>query len=215
MSDLPSNAALNIAETIQTASVNRHPSPTHDINPPTAADLHHTTHIHHHHHRRHDQERGDDVDDEVKEEVEDDKNVETASIPSSFVDDHHVLKPTRRHRPNLPPLPDLRFEQSYLASIQHAESWQRVLWITVRDQVLLPLVQGTLWTLALAGWRYWNRGAAMQGNSLGTRIRRWWYRVNNWEIPPPPSQQRQWGSSGAKVGLRRELPDVSLFSSTL
>src|SRR5690606_23832811 len=89
-------------------------------------------------------------------------------------------------------------------------SWQRVLWITVRDQVLLPLVQGTLWTLALAGWRHWNRGAAMQGNSLGTRIRRWWYRVNNWEIPSAsPQKQKQWGSS-AKVGLGREVRDVSV-----
>ncbi|KAL1995289.1 hypothetical protein VTN49DRAFT_1476 [Thermomyces lanuginosus] len=205
MSDLPSNAAaLNIAETIQTASVNRHPSPKHDINPPTAATLPHTTNIHHHAKHEH-----DDVDDQIEEEevVEDEKNAETASIPSSLVDEHHVLKPTPRRRPNLPPLPDLRFEQSYLASIQHAESWQRVLWITVRDQVLLPLVQGTLWTLALAGWRHWNRGAAMQGNSLGTRIRRWWYRVNNWEIPSAsPQKQKQWGSS-AKVGLGREVRD--------
>ena len=35
----------------------------------------------------------------------------------------------------MPPLPDLRFEQSYLKSIEHAQSWKGVLWITLRDQV--------------------------------------------------------------------------------
>lgn len=51
-------------------------------------------------------------------------------------------------------------------------------------QVLLPLVQGTLWTLALSGWRHWNRNASLSGRTLGSRIRRWWYEVNNWSLPP-------------------------------
>lgn len=50
-------------------------------------------------------------------------------------------------------------------------------------QVILPLVQGTLWTLVLSGWRYWNRGAQFQGASLGSKVRRWWWNVNHWEIP--------------------------------
>lgn len=35
----------------------------------------------------------------------------------------------------MPPLPDLRFEQSYLKSIEKAEGWKGVMWITFRDQV--------------------------------------------------------------------------------
>lgn len=50
--------------------------------------------------------------------------------------------------------------------------------------MILPLVQGTLWTLALSGWRYWNRNASLSGQTLGSRIRRWWYDVNNWKLPP-------------------------------
>lgn len=51
-------------------------------------------------------------------------------------------------------------------------------------QVLLPLIQGTVWTLALSGWRFWNRNASISGHTLGSRIRRWWYGVNNWKLPP-------------------------------
>ncbi|KAL2038449.1 hypothetical protein N7G274_008788 [Stereocaulon virgatum] len=98
-----------------------------------------------------------------------------ASIPE------YVLKPIPR-RSNLPPLPDLRFEQSYLASLDGAETYWKIAWITGRDQVLLPLVQGTLWTLALSGWRYWNKGATFSGQSLGARVRRWWWGVNNWKF---------------------------------
>ncbi|KAL1968994.1 hypothetical protein VTN77DRAFT_828 [Rasamsonia byssochlamydoides] len=151
-----SNPSLGIAEAIQTASINRNPSPTHGINPSTAASK--------------------------REPVEVDPS-DAASIPSDIVDPSRVIKPVSR-RPHLPPLPDLRFEQSYLASLQGADSWQRIAWITVRDQVLLPLIQGTLWTLALAGWRFWNRNAQLHGNTLGSRIRRWWYEVNKWELPP-------------------------------
>ncbi|KKA21905.1 hypothetical protein T310_4069 [Rasamsonia emersonii CBS 393.64] len=134
----------------------RNPSPTHDVNPSTAVSR--------------------------KEPVEPEPS-DTASIPSDIVDPSRVIRPAAR-RPHLPPLPDLRFEQSYLASLEGAESWQRIAWITVRDQVLLPLIQGTLWTLALAGWRHWNRNAQLHGNTLGSRIRRWWYEVNKWELPP-------------------------------
>ncbi|OJJ48854.1 hypothetical protein ASPZODRAFT_111051 [Penicilliopsis zonata CBS 506.65] len=149
--------AIQIAETIQTASIKRDPSPAHDINPPTAAS-------------------------EKKPVVQDDAQSEAASIASDVVDPRHMIRPVpRRH--NLPPLPDLRFEQSYLASLKGADTWGRVAWITFRDQVLLPLVQGTLWTLALSGWRYWNRNASLSGRTLGSRVRRWWYEVNNWKLP--------------------------------
>ena len=40
-----------------------------------------------------------------------------------------------------------------------------------------------LWTLLLSGWRYWNRGAHFKGATLGSKVRRWWWNVNNWKIP--------------------------------
>jgi hypothetical protein len=178
--------AIQVAETIQTASINRAPSAQRDINPPTAAS---TT--------------------EKKAVPVELTPSDADSIPSDLVDQHHrVLRPVAR-RHTLPPLPDLRFEQSYLASIRGADTWGRVAWITIRDQVrdllmamflylretslicfdvqvLLPLAQGTLWTLALSGWRYWNRTASLSGQTLGSKIRRWWYEVNNWKLPQLP-----------------------------
>lgn len=47
----------------------------------------------------------------------------------------------------------------------------------------MPLVQGAVWTLAVSGWRFWNRGAKFSGQSVGAKIRRWWWDVNNWKIP--------------------------------
>lgn len=107
--------------------------------------------------------------------------VEATSSPPSSPSDVH-LQPVPR-RKALPPLPDLRFEQSYLASIPEGASWRRVAYITIQTQVFLPLLQGTVWTLALAGWRHWNRGAQMAGTGIGARIRRWWWDVNGWNIP--------------------------------
>jgi len=94
-------------------------------------------------------------------------DVEEDEIPVS------VLRPVAR-RQNLPPLPDLRFEQSYLKSIQKAEgSYPAIAWITFRDQVILPLAQGTIWELALTGWRFWFRASSDSGANLGGRLRRW------------------------------------------
>jgi hypothetical protein len=50
-------------------------------------------------------------------------------------------------------------------------------------KVLLPLIQGMVWSLALHGWRYWNRSAQLSGNTVGAKIRRWWYKTNNWKLP--------------------------------
>ncbi|KAJ5381307.1 uncharacterized protein N7496_003735 [Penicillium cataractarum] len=148
---------LEVAETIQTASIVSHPSAAHDINPSTAAS--------------------------EKLPVVAAPASDAGSLSSDIVDPSRVIRPLRR-RQTLPPLPDLRFEQSYLASLKDADTWGRVAWITVRDQVLLPLIQGTVWTLALSGWRFWNRNASLSGHTLGSRIRRWWYGVNNWKLPP-------------------------------
>lgn len=99
-----------ITSLLQGASINRHPSPRHDLNPSTALSEKQPVHI--------DPHADPDADSDVAED----------EIPLS------VLEPLPR-RQNMPPLPDLRFEQSYLKSIAKAESWQGVLWITFRDQV--------------------------------------------------------------------------------
>jgi len=94
----------------------------------------------------------------------------------------------RQRKPHLPPIPDLRFEHSYLRSIAssvHVErlhpprrpyiratatydetllqkegldairqnkpvevitvQWGRLFWVTTRDQVIAPLLQGAVW----------------------------------------------------------------------
>ncbi|EMC92083.1 hypothetical protein BAUCODRAFT_151535 [Baudoinia panamericana UAMH 10762] len=152
------DAALQAAETIQTAHINPAPSVQHDLAPSTAAE------------RRQPVEIDADMDGDVEPDVRDDE------IPVS------ILRPTPR-RPQMPPLPDLRFEQSYLASIKDAKGWQGVAIITIRDQILMPLVQGLAWTLVVSGWRYVNRDVKLSGQTIGAKIRRWWWGVNNWHIP--------------------------------
>ena len=97
-----------LASTLQFGSIKRHPSPHHDLNPSTAASAKQTVTL---------DSRGD-VDSDVDED----------EIPIS------VLNPVPRKQ-TMPPLPDLRFEQSYLKSIEKAETWKGVAWITFRDQV--------------------------------------------------------------------------------
>ncbi|RPB11438.1 DUF1770-domain-containing protein, partial [Morchella conica CCBAS932] len=82
----------------------------------------------------------------------------------------------------LPTLPDLRFEQSYLASIAAAEGvWWKIALITLKDQCLMPLLQGVGYNLFVMGFRVWNRGAKFAGAGVGARVRRWWWGVNNWD----------------------------------
>jgi Autophagy receptor ATG43 len=174
---MASNPAVELASALQSASVKRHPSPHHDINPSTAASAKTpgTARVH-----------------SPSPSV---KSASTSSdhIPSDIVDDIS----TRPRRATLPPLPDLRFEQSYLASIKNADTWSKVAYITIRDQVLMPLAQGVGWNLAVFGWRHWNRSAKLGGQSLGSKVRRWWWEVNNWELPKQ-----------AKRSLASEAEDV-------
>ncbi|OJD30729.1 uncharacterized protein BKCO1_5600021 [Diplodia corticola] len=154
---------LEIASTIQTASIQRDPSPHHDINPSTAASTREPVRIH-----RTSSDTSSDDDEEV---------------PLSAL--HPAPRPRGRGGPghhHLPPLPDLRFEQSYLKSIERCESAWGVAYVTLRDQLLLPLLQGTLWTLLLSGWRHWNRASQLSGAGVGARVRRWWWRVNDWKM---------------------------------
>jgi len=100
-----------VAETIQTAHIKRHPSPGHDLAPPTAADKKTPVRL------------------EVATAAEAGLDGDQDDIPS-----YGIVKPRRRSA-HLPPLPDLRFEQSYLHSIANANSWWAVTWVTARDQV--------------------------------------------------------------------------------
>lgn len=113
------NIPTQIAETIQTAHIQRNPSPQHDLNPSSSLSEKQPVHLRERH------SLDSDLDD--YEEADDDDDDES-EIPIS------VLKPHPRSR-NLPPMPDLRFEQSYLHSIAKADTWWKVAWITVRDQV--------------------------------------------------------------------------------
>jgi hypothetical protein len=187
---MASSIPLQFAETLQTAHINRSPSPTHDLNPSTAASKKEPVTIDDH--PIHD----DSIDGEDHEDGDD--------IPYS------VLRPRRRSA-NLPPLPDLRFEQSYLHSIANADTWWKVVLITARDQVrydllmadvfvtyrlltdgqvVMPLAQGLLYNLAICGWQTWNKGVRLSGNSVGARVRRWWWGVNNWPIPGESQKPR-------------------------
>ncbi|KAK7414516.1 hypothetical protein QQX98_006627 [Neonectria punicea] len=105
------SGATELAATIQAAHINRHPDPKLDINPSTASATREPVTL-----RSLEHASDDEVDDEDEE-----------YIPYS------VLQPTPRSY-NLPPLPDLRFEQSYLRSISKADTWWKVALITVRDQ---------------------------------------------------------------------------------
>ncbi|CAF3440622.1 hypothetical protein SNK03_008245 [Fusarium graminearum] len=146
-----------LAATIQAASIEHNPDAKLDTNPRTAADKRQPMTL--------EQDDGIDEDDDEEED-----------IPYS------VLRPAPRHS-NLPPLPDLRFEQSYLRSISKADTWWKVALITTRDQILMPLTQGLAYNLFLCGWQHWNRNAQLHGNTVGARVRRWWWGVNNWHIP--------------------------------
>lgn len=164
------NPAAELASAIQSVSLKRDPSPHHDINPSTAASKKEPATLH----------------------------SPTHSISSADSIPSDVIRP-RPRRKSFPPIPDFRFEQSYLASIQSAKTWWQVAYITTRDQVLLPLTQGILWNLVMHGWRFWNRGTKFSGQSVGAKIRRWWWEVNNWQVP----------KEGLKQKFAREASDVS------
>lgn len=108
------DAAIQVAETIQTASINHNPSVDRDLAPETSVDSKQPVTWDH---------SGDSVSEgEIVDEDE---------VPLSVL---RPLPDQRRQPPHLQ-LPDLRFEQSYLASIREAKGWHEVAYITVKDQV--------------------------------------------------------------------------------
>ena len=63
----------------------------------------------------------------------------------------------------------------------------------------------TLWTLGLAWWRHWNRGASLAGQGAGARVRRWWWNVNNWKIPEEGAWRNKKGGLGLRANDVREV----------
>ncbi|KIW51562.1 hypothetical protein PV05_10270 [Exophiala xenobiotica] len=186
---MASNPAAEIASAIQSASINRHPSPAHDINPSTAASK---------------KVPGRTIESPPGGRSRSQSLDSTDStIPSE------IIRP-RPRRKSFPPIPDFRFEQSYLASIKAADTNWKIAFITVRDQVLLPLIQGIAWNLIMFGWRHWNGASKFQGQSLGAKVRKWWWGVNNWKIPNEKEARRE-----AKVVKTAEDFFVDRFGSAL
>ncbi|KAL2263663.1 hypothetical protein VTK26DRAFT_5694 [Humicola hyalothermophila] len=196
---MSSSIPLQLAETVQTAHLQPEPSPQHDLNPSTAAskrepvrleparpddvdiDLYDYDEQQQQQRRRHQQQKQQQ---QQQHHYTDEEDVEETDEDDDDLYPSRVKPRSRRSFHHLPPIPDLRFEQSYLWSIRNADSWWKIVWITVRDQVMMPFVQGIVYNLAICGWQRWNRNARIHGSSIGARLRRWWYRVNKWAIPP-------------------------------
>ena len=124
---MDSSIPIQIAETFQTASINRTPSPAHDLNPSTAASQKQPVEV-----VPIAPASDTSLDKFAYDEygrIDDEEDAE--DIRSS------VIRPVAR-RASFPPLPDLRFERSYLSSIENANSWQ-VAYITARDQAISPI----------------------------------------------------------------------------
>ncbi|EXJ79969.1 hypothetical protein A1O3_08255 [Capronia epimyces CBS 606.96] len=166
---MSSNIASELASTIQSVSIKHDPSPEHDLNPSTAASEKIPAVLESSTHHSPPLSRSQSLDSATTSES-------ASTIPSE------IIRP-RQRRKSFPPIPDFRFEQSYLASIKNADSAWKVAFITIRDQVFLPLAQGVLWNLLMFGWRHWNRGSKFKGRTLGARLRKWWWGVNNWKTP--------------------------------
>lgn len=120
---MDSTAPLEFASTLQSASINWNPSTQRDINPSTSASRRVPTHI---------------------------KKYPSSSLLDEDEDEYGGYGVVRPHShghelqsKKYPPMPDLRFEQSYLKSLEKAEgSWSRIAWITVKDMVGSHVVYG-------------------------------------------------------------------------
>ncbi|CZT18720.1 uncharacterized protein RCC_04564 [Ramularia collo-cygni] len=165
------DTAIQFAETIQTGSINPNPSVDRDLAPETSMDSKQPVTLDH----------SADI---VSEAERADKD----EVPLSIL---RPLPEKKRQSPHLQ-LPDLRFEQSYLTSIRDAKGWQDIAYITIKDQVLMPLLQGLGWTLVVAGWRYSNSTAKFTGTTMGAKLRRWWWQTNNWIIPDQSKSSGRW-----------------------
>ena len=113
MPDL-NDMAIQAAETIQTGHIKHHPD-RRDIAPSTAAD-------------RKEQVVFDRSADILSELDDVDEDEIPLSILKPLPDDE---RPWSQRQVQAMPLPDLRFEQSYLKSIESAKTWQVIAYITI------------------------------------------------------------------------------------
>jgi hypothetical protein len=121
-----SSIPTQIAEIVQMGHINRAPSPRHDMNPSTAASVLEPVYLSPVPPAEKPTPRYEG-EDELDDEEEEDEDIPISALVRP--------RASRRRAPSLPPMPDLRFEQSYLHSIAGAQSWWQVAGITVRDQV--------------------------------------------------------------------------------
>lgn len=183
------NPASEIASVLQSASINHHPDVRFDANPSTSASRKTPVRVVDNASSNTQSTRTVNIRESAQDAIDDDSidddgtNAIPEEIPLSILE-----APLRKQ--NLPPLPDLRFEQSYLARIQHCQDWKGVAWVTFFDHVFMPLTQGVVWNLLLHGWRAGNQGAKFSGHGVGARIRRWWWGVNNWTLPEEAKEKR-------------------------
>jgi len=168
-------AVKTFAQTaIQDSHIIHHPSPSRDVAPSTSADQQPITVP-----RRafpsiqFSSSRADL--NRLAQQVEADEVEETASeisLDESAHRHHHRHPRPKPRRPQLPPLPDLRFEQAYLKQLEAANGsvfWMAI--ITIREQVLFPGLQGFLWALALTGIRTIRVNQAESGRTFGGWLR--------------------------------------------
>jgi hypothetical protein len=120
---MSSSIPIQIAETIQTAHINRAPDVAHDVNPSTAASSKQPVTVSHHVPSSNSSHELDLYDEAEIGEDEDGEDIQ-----------YDVIRPLPR-RTSFLPMPDARFEQSYLASIAGADTYSRIAYITIRDQV--------------------------------------------------------------------------------
>ncbi len=70
------------------------------------------------------------------------------------------------------PIPDLRFEQTYLASLRRTDlSWYSIFRVTLIDYLMFPMFQGLLWTLAVASLRHLRGTTTKSGRQFGQVLR--------------------------------------------
>ncbi|KAG5360739.1 hypothetical protein CJU89_3826 [Yarrowia sp. B02] len=123
------------------------------------------------------------VDGDVVEEI--DEVEEIVVIPEgeeeeadSISSEAHVVKPVKP-APQVRPPPDLRFEESYLRAISAADGkWWKIAYITVRDQVFMPLIQGTIWSFLLLSASSLRARSSGSGRYYGSSFVRWWRSIN-------------------------------------
>jgi hypothetical protein len=166
-------AAKTLAQTaVQDSHIIRHPSPSRDIAPATSADRPPVSIVRDALPSIQFSSSRTNLHQLSKHIIAADEEADDAASEISLDDTPHPRSAPKRQRPQLPPIPDLRFEQSYLKQLEAAQG--SVLWIiiiTIREQVLFPGVQGFLWALGIAGMRTLRARQAENGAGWGAWIR--------------------------------------------